>query len=91
MKLALHPLHLLQEEAAPTAWAADPGTWTGITLAVDLADADEVNQAYSDALAAGAVAVAAPTDRAWGGYSGYIADPEGNRWVLARAPGFDQF
>lgn len=42
-------------------------------------------------LAAGAVAVAEPTDREWGGYSGYIADPEGNRWELAWAPGFDRF
>jgi len=25
--------------------------------------------------------------RFWGGRSGYIADPEGNRWEIAWAPG----
>ena len=89
VKLALYPLHLLHEEAAPTAAIAEPGTWTGITLAVSLTDAAQVDQAYSDALAAGALAIAEPTDRAWGGYSGYIADPEGNRWELAWAPDFE--
>lgn len=91
VKLALYPLELLQQEAAPTSLAPQPGRWTGITLAVNLGDADEVNRAYADALAAGAVAVGEPTNREWGGYSGYIADPEGNRWELAWAPGFDRF
>jgi len=91
VKLALYPLDLLHEEAAPTASLPEPGTWTGVTLAVNLGDAEEVNRAYADALAAGAVAVAEPTYREWGGYSGYIADPEGNRWELAWAPGFDRF
>jgi len=89
VKLALYPLHLLQEEAAPTALPPEPGTWTGVTLAVNLSDQVAVNRAYADALAAGAIAINEPTDREWGGYSGYIADPEGNRWELAWAPGFD--
>lgn len=91
VELALYPLHLLREEAAPTAGLPDAGTWTGITLAVNFADNAEVDQAYADALAAGAAAITEPADRAWGGYSGYIADPEGNRWELAWAPGFDHF
>lgn len=77
VKLALYPLHLLQEEAAPTAAPPDPSAWSGITLAVNFADAAEVDQAYAEALACGAAAVAEPTEREWGGYSGYIADPDG--------------
>jgi uncharacterized protein len=30
--------------------------------------------------------VAAPTEREWGGYSAYVADPE-IRWEIAWAPG----
>ena len=41
--------------------------------------------------AAGQVAdgtvLAEPVDRDWGGRSAYIADPEGNRWEIAWAPG----
>ncbi len=32
-------------------------------------------------------ALSEPTTREWGGRSGYIADPEGNRWEIAWAPG----
>lgn len=91
VKLALYPLHLLQEEAAPTAALPEPSAWSGITFAVNFADAGEVDQAYAEALACGAAAVAEPTERGWGGYSGYVADPEGNRWELAWAPGFAHF
>ena len=30
-----------------------------------------------------------PVDRDWGGRSGYFADPEGNRWEVAWAPGME--
>jgi len=39
-------------------------------------------------VAAGARVVGAPVDREWGGYSGYVADPEGNRWEIAWLPGY---
>lgn len=39
-------------------------------------------------MAAGARVVGAPVDREWGGYSGYVADPEGNRWEIAWLPGY---
>jgi uncharacterized glyoxalase superfamily protein PhnB len=37
------------------------------------------------ALRSGGRVVADPVDREWGGYSGYVADPEGNRWEVAWA------
>jgi uncharacterized protein len=89
VRLALYPLDLLCDEAAPDARPPQPGSWNGITLAVNVADRGQVDRAYADALDAGATAIAPPTDRVWGGYSGYIADPEDNRWELAWAPGFD--
>ena len=36
---------------------------------------------------AGARSIAGPVEREWGGYSGYLADPEGNRWEITWAPG----
>jgi len=31
--------------------------------------------------------VVAPAAREWGGYSGYVADPDGFRWEIAYNPG----
>ena len=86
VRLALHPMELLREEAAPAALVPPEGRWNGITLAVNLADREAVDRAFREAVDAGAIAVATPQERQWGGYSGYIADPEGNRWEIAWAP-----
>ena len=41
-----------------------------------------------EAVAAGARIVKAPRDTAWGGYSGYFADPDGHLWEIAWNPHF---
>ncbi|MET7710012.1 VOC family protein [Micromonospora sp. NPDC005413] len=82
--LALFPLPELAAEAAPG--VPDPaGGWSGVTLACNVDTPQEVDVAFAAAVAAGATVVAEPTDRSWGGRSGYIADPEGNRWEFAWA------
>jgi len=86
-RFALYPLELLREEAAPTLAIPEPGTWSGVTLAVNVATPEEVDAAYATALAAGAGEVAAPVQRTWGGRSGYVSDPEGQRWEIAYLPG----
>ncbi len=87
--LTLYPLAALAAEAD-----AEPPRegWSGVTLAVNVDSADAVDEAFASAVAAGARAIAEPEDRFWGGRSGYIADPEGNRWEIAWAPGlaFDE-
>jgi uncharacterized protein len=85
VQLALYPLELLSEEAAPGEPAA-PESWRGVTLAVNLGSRDDVDIEYQRALDCGARAIAAPVPRSWGGYSGYVADPEGHRWEIAWAP-----
>lgn len=60
-----------------------------MTLAINFVDRDQVDRAVAEAIEAGAQLVASPVEREWGGYSGYVADPEGHRWELAWAPGFD--
>jgi uncharacterized protein len=60
--------------------------WGGITLAQNLRSRDEVDAAFEQALAAGATDLKRPVDTEWGGYSGYVADPDGHPWELALNP-----
>jgi catechol 2,3-dioxygenase-like lactoylglutathione lyase family enzyme len=83
--LGLFPLSELAAEAAPDADV--PGGWAGITLACNVDAHEQVDEAFAAMVAAGATPVAEPVDRPWGGRSGYIADPEGNRWEIAWARG----
>ncbi len=86
--LAMYPRELLQAEAAADLMLPVDGMWNGITLAMNVDGRDEVDEVFDAAVAAGAHPVATPQDREWGGRSGYISDPEGNRWEIAWAPGF---
>jgi len=66
-----------------------PGAMLGtgaMTLAQNFATRAEVDAAFAGALAAGAVALKAPQEVFWGGYSGYFADPDGHVWELAMNP-----
>jgi catechol 2,3-dioxygenase-like lactoylglutathione lyase family enzyme len=87
--LTFFPLAALAAEAN----AEPPGQgWSGVTLTVNVDSAEAVDEAFASAVAAGARTIAEPVDRSWGGRSGYIADPEGNRWEIGWAPGlaFDE-
>jgi uncharacterized glyoxalase superfamily protein PhnB len=91
LRLALYPVDLLGQEAAPGKEAVAPDAWNGVTLGVNVATRDEVDHACAAALATGAEAIASPVERSWGGYSGYFSDPEGHRWEVAWAPWFTTF
>ncbi|MCY1143343.1 VOC family protein [Actinoplanes sp. Pm04-4] len=80
--LALFPLDELAAEAGA---GGPPGAWSGVTLACNVDSREQVDSAFAAAVAAGATPVADPVDRPWGGRSGYVADPEGNRWEIAWA------
>lgn len=82
-RFALYRRDLLHAEAAPDLPDAGTDHWSGVGLAINLSDKEGVDAAYAAALRAGARAIAEPTDREWGGYSGYVSDPEGHRWELA--------
>jgi uncharacterized protein len=83
--LALFPLRDLAAEAAPG--SPDPAGWPGVTLACAVDTREAVDGAFAAAVAVGATAIAAATDRSWGGRSAFIADPEGNRWEITWGPG----
>lgn len=57
-----------------------------VTLAQNFSSKAEVDQAFAMAVEAGAKALKQPVEVFWGGYSGYIADPDGHLWELAMNP-----
>jgi uncharacterized protein len=66
-----------------------PGAVLGtgaVTLAQNFAERAGVDAAYAAALAAGATALKPPEAVFWGGYSGYVADPDGHVWEFAHNP-----
>jgi uncharacterized protein len=62
-----------------------PG-WGGVTLALNLASAREVNEATEQARAAGARIGREPGETFWGGYSAVFIDPDGHPWEVAHNP-----
>lgn len=85
VRLALYPLGLLGDEAAPGEPEPSEG-WNGVTLGVNVESPDAVDQVFGKATSVGARSIAEPIKREWGGYTGYWADPEGNRWEIAWSP-----
>ena len=82
----IYEIAKLAEEAGGLEVPA-PGTFNGVTLAINVDKREGVDAAIDGAQAAGATLGAAPTDREWGGRSGYFADPENNVWEVAWLPG----
>lgn len=62
-----------------------PG-WGGVTLAVDLASPEEVDQVTEEAREAGARIGREPAEAFWGGYSSVMIDPDGHPWEIAHNP-----
>ena len=84
--LALYPDGQLGQEAAPGSRCLGGGG-TG-SRSGSMSRAPRLSTRRSVRLwQPGLGAVAGPVKREWGGYSGYIADPEGNRWEITWAPG----
>lgn len=82
-KFGLFPLDMLAAEqgCAP----AELGNG-GMTLAQNYPNEAGVDAAFQAALDAGATAVSKPEKMAWGGYSSYVADPDGHIWEFAFNP-----
>ena len=56
------------------------------SLAHNVGSQDEVDMLFERLIAAGAQEVKKPEKVFWGGYSGYIADPDGFLWEIAFNP-----
>jgi catechol 2,3-dioxygenase-like lactoylglutathione lyase family enzyme len=72
--------------------AADAGVpaagegFRGVSLSLNCDSPDEVDAVYGEWLAAGATEVKRPEPTPWGGYSSYLADPDGHLWEIAHNP-----
>lgn len=58
------------------------------TLAHNVNSEKEVDEVFSQAIAAGASPVKKPQKAFWGGYSGYFKDLDGHLWEVAHNPFF---
>ncbi len=65
---------------------AEGSGFRGISLVMNLSSADEVDAEYARWVSLGATPVKAPESVFWGGYSSYLADPDGHLWELAHNP-----
>lgn len=81
--LGLFGKQALAEDA--TVDAAGEG-FRGFTLAHNLQSEAEVDKLFTEFKAQGVTVTKDPEKTSWGGYSGYIADPEGNLWEIAYNP-----
>ncbi|EKF58468.1 MAG: VOC family protein [Agrobacterium albertimagni] len=76
---------------AEDAHVADtPQGFSGITLAYNVSSEIGVDAVVKFAVSCGASLVKSPEKVFWGGYSGYVADPDGHLWEIAFNPFFPQ-
>ncbi|MDF2999838.1 MAG: Glyoxalase/bleomycin resistance protein/dioxygenase [Xanthobacteraceae bacterium] len=68
--------------------AGRAGQFGGITLACNRASRAEVDATLIRLVAAGGRALRPAHPTSWGGYIGYVADPDGHPWEVAHNPGF---
>src|SRR3954451_17094789 len=80
--LALWGRELLAEDAR----LADSGGWGGLALAQNHPSREATDRAFAHAVEAGATPLKPLAETDWGGYSGYVADPDGHPWEIAHNP-----
>lgn len=83
--LSLYPREKLAEDARVP---AEGSGFRGFSLAYNTASREETDAVLAAAVEAGGTLVKAAEDVFWGGYSGYVADPDGTLWEVAWNPGF---
>ena len=66
-----------------------PKTFRGVTLAWNCASREEVDTVLDFATSKGASLLKPAHETAYGGYSGYFADPDNHPWEVVVAPGIE--
>jgi hypothetical protein len=84
--VGLFPWHELAEDARLPAEPRVP--FGGITLAINVEAAEDVQPALDAAVASGGTLLKPATVTDWGGTSGYFADSDGHPWEIAHNPFF---
>jgi predicted lactoylglutathione lyase len=90
MILALYPRDALASDATvkDDDRAPESQGFAGFTLSFNAPSRAEVDQALTEAKAAGAKILKPAQQASWGGYSGYFADPDNFAWEVAFNPSF---
>ncbi len=65
---------------------AGHATFRGVALAVNVESRDEVDATFADWVDKGATPTKPPEAVFWGGYSSYVADPDGHLWEIVHNP-----
>lgn len=81
--LGLFPKDRLAEDAGIPVGA---GGFSGITMAHNEPSKADVDATFQHFINAGASVVKPAHDTFWGGYSGYVADPDGYLWEICWNP-----
>ena len=81
--LALYPRHELAKDATVPAKGSG---FKGVTFSHNLGSEKEVDKLVASLKKKGVKVVKPPQKVFWGGYSSYIADPDGNLWEIAYNP-----
>jgi catechol 2,3-dioxygenase-like lactoylglutathione lyase family enzyme len=78
-----------RDELAADARVPDTGaTFGGVGIAFNTRSHDEVDTVLAEAEAAGGTVTKPAEEQVWGGYSGYVTDPDGHLWEVAYNPGW---
>ncbi len=76
-----------REALAEDAGVSTSGSgFRAVTIALNCDSRDEVDLVFAEWVACGATPVKQPEAAEWGGYSSYVADPDGHLWELAHNP-----
>lgn len=76
-----------REELAKDAGVSSSGSgFKGFSLAHNTRSHEEVDELFTMFESKGVEIVKPPEEVFWGGYSGYIANPDGNLWEIAHNP-----
>ncbi len=81
--LSLYPREKLAEDAKVSHKGSG---FKGFTLAYNTRSKEEVDSLFENLKRKGVRVVKQPEEVFWGGYSGYIADPDDNLWEIAYNP-----
>ncbi len=81
--LSLYPREKLAEDATVS---AEGNGFKGFSLAYNTRSKEEVDSLFENLKSKGVKIVKQPEEVFWGGYSGYIADPDENLWEIAYNP-----
>ncbi len=86
LKLALWPRRSIAHD---TGIAQSPPSPTDLTIGQNVASKSDVDAVVQQAERAGATIVRPAHDTFWGGYAGYLQDPDGHGWEVVWNPAWD--